>query len=127
MNKRKEKRKRYRSKKKQSIKEIKQNAPDQNTINLSNSVLSEEQKRKVLLLYQLQQTLTGTRFAKTLQNSPTKLDILLIQNNNKNQSTLKSRVMNQLLTKITFHLVNLLLRQIHTNNFIDLNQVQTIV
>ena len=27
-------------------------------------------------MYQLQQTLTGTRFAKTLQNSPTKLDIL---------------------------------------------------
>ena len=44
VNKRKEKRKRYRSKKKQSIKEIKQNAPDQNAINLSNSVLSEEQK-----------------------------------------------------------------------------------
>ena len=44
MNKRKEKRKRYRSKKKQSIKEIEQNAPDQNAINLSNSVLSEEQK-----------------------------------------------------------------------------------
>ena len=44
MNKRKEKRKRYRSKKKQSIKEIKQNAPDQNVINLSNSVLSKEQK-----------------------------------------------------------------------------------
>ena len=35
--------------------------------------------------------------------------------------------MNQLLTKITFHLVNVLLRQIHTNNFIDLNQVQAIV
>ena len=44
VNKRKEKRKRYRSKKKQSIKEIKQNVPDQNAINLSNSVLSEEQK-----------------------------------------------------------------------------------
>ena len=44
MNKRKEKRKRYRSKKKKSIKEIKQNAPDQNAINLFNSVLSEEQK-----------------------------------------------------------------------------------
>ena len=44
VNKRKEKRKRYRSKKKQSIKEIKQNAPDQNVINLSNSVLSKEQK-----------------------------------------------------------------------------------
>ena len=44
VNKRKEKRKRYRSKKKQSIKEIKQNAPDQNAINFSNSVLSEEQK-----------------------------------------------------------------------------------
>ena len=42
VNKRKEKRKRYRSKKKQSIKEIKQNDPDQNAINLSNSVLSEE-------------------------------------------------------------------------------------
>ena len=35
--------------------------------------------------------------------------------------------MNQLLTKITLHLVNVLLRQIHTNNFIDLNQVQAIV
>ena len=44
VDKRKEKRKRYRSKKKQSIKEIKQNAPDQNAINLSNTVLSEEQK-----------------------------------------------------------------------------------
>ena len=44
VNKRKEKRERYRSKKKQTIKEIKQNAPDQNTINLSNSVLSKEQK-----------------------------------------------------------------------------------
>ena len=42
VNKRKEKRERYRSKKKQTIKEIKQNAPDQNTINLSNSVLSKE-------------------------------------------------------------------------------------
>ena len=38
VNKGKEKRKRYRSKKKQSIKEIKQDAPDQNAINLSNSV-----------------------------------------------------------------------------------------
>ena len=44
VNKRKEKRKRYRSKKKQSTKQIKQNAPDQNAINFSNSVLSEEQK-----------------------------------------------------------------------------------
>ena len=44
MNKKKEKRKRYRSKKKQSIKEIKQNASDQNAISLSNSALSEEQK-----------------------------------------------------------------------------------
>ena len=44
VNKRKEKRERYRFKKKQTIKEIKQNAPDQNTINLSNSVLSKEQK-----------------------------------------------------------------------------------
>ena len=44
VNKRKEKRERYRSKKKQTIKEIKQNAPDQNTINLSNNVLSKEQK-----------------------------------------------------------------------------------
>ena len=34
----------YRSKKKQSIKEIKQNALDQNAINFSKSVLSEEQK-----------------------------------------------------------------------------------
>ena len=44
VNKRKEKRKRYSSEKKQSIKEIKQNAPDQNAINFSNSILSEEQK-----------------------------------------------------------------------------------
>ena len=44
MDKRKEKRKRYSSKKKQIIKEIEQNAPDQNAINLSNTVLSEEQK-----------------------------------------------------------------------------------
>ena len=44
MNKRKEKHKRYRSKKKQSIKEIEQNAPDQNAINFFNSLLSEEQK-----------------------------------------------------------------------------------
>ena len=44
MNKGKEKRKKYRSKKKQSIKKIKQNAPDQNAISLSNSELSEEQK-----------------------------------------------------------------------------------
>ena len=80
--KRKEKRKRYRYKKKQIIKEIKQNAPDQSAINLSKTVLSKEQKsllkRKVLFLYRLQQTLTGMRFIKTLQNSPTKLDILLI-------------------------------------------------
>ena len=53
VNKRKEKRKRYRSKKKQSIKEIKQNAPDQNAINLSNSVRRAKitTKKKVLLLY----------------------------------------------------------------------------
>ena len=44
MNKRKEKRKRYRSKTTQSIKEIKQNTPHQIAINLYNSVLSEEQK-----------------------------------------------------------------------------------
>ena len=44
VNKRKEKCKRYSSEKKQSIKEIKQNAPDQNAINFSNSILSEEQK-----------------------------------------------------------------------------------
>ena len=44
VNKRKEKRKRYRSKKNQCIKEILKNAPDQNAINLSNSVLSKEQK-----------------------------------------------------------------------------------
>ena len=56
VNKRKEKRKRYRSKKKQSIKEIKQNAPDQNAINLSNSVRRAKitTKKKVLLLYRLQ-------------------------------------------------------------------------
>ena len=44
MNKRKEERKRYKSKKKQPIKKIKQNAPNQNAINLSNIVLLEEQK-----------------------------------------------------------------------------------
>ena len=44
VNKRKEKHERYRSKKKQTIRELKQNAPDQNTINLSNSVLSKKQK-----------------------------------------------------------------------------------
>ena len=44
MNKRKEKRKRYRSNKKQSIKEIKQNAHNQNAINFSNSLVSEVQK-----------------------------------------------------------------------------------
>ena len=44
MDEKKEKCKRYKSKKKQIIEEIKQNVPDQNTINLSNTVLSEEQK-----------------------------------------------------------------------------------
>ena len=44
VHKRKEKHNRYRSKKKQSIKETKQNGADQNIINLSNTVLSEEQK-----------------------------------------------------------------------------------
>ena len=44
MDKRKEKRKRYRSQKKQIIKEVKQNAPDQNAITLSNTVLFKEQK-----------------------------------------------------------------------------------
>ena len=47
VNKRKEKHKRYRCKKNQSNKEIKQNAPNQNAINLFNtvlSVLSEEEK-----------------------------------------------------------------------------------
>ena len=56
VNKGKEKRKRYRSIIKQSIKEIKQNAPDQNAINLSNSVRRAKitTKKKVLLLYRLQ-------------------------------------------------------------------------
>ena len=44
MNKRKEKRKRYRSKKKKKHQRNKKNPPDQNAINLSNTVLSEEQK-----------------------------------------------------------------------------------
>ena len=44
MNKRKEKRKRYRSKKKEKLKLIKQNAPDQNAINLSKTILTEEEK-----------------------------------------------------------------------------------
>ena len=47
MDKRKEKRKRYRSKKKQIIKEIKQDVPDQNAINLYNTVLSEQQKSQL--------------------------------------------------------------------------------
>ena len=44
MNKRKEKRKRYRSKKKEKLKLIKQNAPDLNAINLSKTILTEEEK-----------------------------------------------------------------------------------
>ena len=40
----KEKRKRHKGKKKDDIKEIIKNAPDQNAINLSNAVLSEDQK-----------------------------------------------------------------------------------
>ena len=44
MNKRKEKQKRYRSKKKEKLKLIKQNAPDQNAINLSKTILTEEEK-----------------------------------------------------------------------------------
>ena len=44
MNKRKEKRKRYRSKKREKLKLIKQNAPDQNAINLSKTILTEEEK-----------------------------------------------------------------------------------
>ena len=40
----KEKRKRYKARKKDNIKEIIENAPDQNTINLTNAVLSEDQK-----------------------------------------------------------------------------------
>ena len=56
VNKGKEKRERYRSKKKQSISEIKQNTPDQNAINLFNSVQRAKitTKKKVLLLYRLQ-------------------------------------------------------------------------
>ena len=44
IDKRKEKRKRYKARKKDDIKEIIENAPDQNAINLSNAVLSEDQK-----------------------------------------------------------------------------------
>ena len=44
IDKRKEKRKRYKARKKDDIKEIIGNAPDQNVINLSNAVLSEDQK-----------------------------------------------------------------------------------
>ena len=44
IDKRKEKRKRYKARKKNDIKEIIENAPDQNAINLSNAVLSEDQK-----------------------------------------------------------------------------------
>ena len=44
IDKRKEKRKQYKARKKDGIKEIIENAPDQNAINLSNAVLSEDQK-----------------------------------------------------------------------------------
>ena len=44
IDKRKEKRKRYKARKKNDIKEIIENAPYQNAINLSNAVLSEDQK-----------------------------------------------------------------------------------
>ena len=44
IDKRKEKRKRYKARKKDGIKEIIENAPAQNAINLSNAVLSEDQK-----------------------------------------------------------------------------------
>ena len=44
VDKRKEKRKRYKARKKDNINEIIENAPDQNAINLSNAVLSEDQK-----------------------------------------------------------------------------------
>ena len=44
VDKRKEKRKRYKPRKKDNIKEIIENAPDQNAINLSNAVLSEDHK-----------------------------------------------------------------------------------
>ena len=42
LNKKKEKHKRYRVRKKENIQQTKQNAPDQNTINLSSAVLSVE-------------------------------------------------------------------------------------
>ena len=44
IDKRKEKGKQYKARKKNDIKEIIQNAPDENAINLSNAVLSEDQK-----------------------------------------------------------------------------------
>ena len=44
IDKRNEKRKRYKARKKNDIKEIIENAPDENAINLSNAVLSEDQK-----------------------------------------------------------------------------------
>ena len=44
VDKRKEKRKRYKARKKDNINKIIENAPDQNAINLSNVVLSEDQK-----------------------------------------------------------------------------------
>ena len=44
IDKRKEKCKRYQARKKDGIKEIIENATDQNAINLSNAVLSEDQK-----------------------------------------------------------------------------------
>ena len=44
IDKRKEKRKQYKARKKDDIKEIIENAPNQNAINLSNAVLSEDQK-----------------------------------------------------------------------------------
>ena len=44
IDKRKEKQKQYKARKKDDIKEIIENAPNQNAINLSNAVLSEDQK-----------------------------------------------------------------------------------
>ena len=81
VNKRKEKRKRYRSKKQQNIKEIKQIASDQNAINFSNSLLSEEQKSLLKKGPSSVPTLADINWyenLQNLQNSLTNLDILLI-------------------------------------------------
>ena len=126
VNKRKEKRKRYSSEKKQSIKEIKQNAPDQNAINFSNSILSEEQKSLLKKGPSFVPTPTDNNWYEVRKNFIKFTNIIRhFADLDQQQEEVHPQVKSNKPT-ITFHLVNLLLPQIHTNNFIDLNQVQTI-